>query len=91
MLIVSRKIEEGLRIGENIEIKVLDVYTTDSSGKRKSKAASIGIRAPREISILRKELYDTGEQNKRADQSASNVSQSDLAALLRKRQRDSSK
>ncbi len=70
MLILSRKIEEGLVIGGNIEIKILDVFATDDSGSRKSKVASIGIEAPRDIQILRKELLDTMRQNREAELSA---------------------
>ena len=47
MLVISRKIEEGLKIGDTIEIKVLDVFATDNSGSKKSKVASIGINAPK--------------------------------------------
>ncbi len=70
MLILSRRIEEGLIIGGNIEIKILDVFATDDSGSRKSKVASIGIDAPRDIQILRKELLDTMRQNREAELSA---------------------
>lgn len=79
MLVLSRKIEEGIRIGGNIEIKILDVFATDDSGTRKSKVASIGIEAPREIQILRKELLDTIEQNKEAEISAMNLGSAGLA------------
>ena len=85
MLVISRKVEEGVRIGDNIEIKILDVYATDNSGTRKSKVASIGISAPREISILRRELYDTREENKHAAEHVAEVSQKDLSSLLRKK------
>lgn len=73
MLVLSRKIEEGIRIGDTIEIKILNVFATDDSGSRKSKVASIGIEAPREIQILRKELLDTIEQNKEAELSTKNL------------------
>lgn len=79
MLVLSRKIEEGIRIGDTIEIKILDVFATDDSGTRKSKVASIGIDAPREIQILRKELLDTIKQNKEAELSAKNLGASGLA------------
>lgn len=85
MLILSRKIEEGLRIGDTIEIKVLDVFATDNSGSRKSKVASIGIGAPREISILRKELKDTMEQNIQASAAARNLAGTGLTGILRKK------
>jgi carbon storage regulator len=49
MLVLNRKIGESLIIGDNIEIKILEIQ----DGKIK-----IGIEAPREVSILRKEVYD---------------------------------
>ena len=85
MLVISRKIEEGLRIGENIEIKILDVFAVDNSGSRKSKVASIGINAPREIRILRKELADTLRENEAAGQSARDLTGAHLGEMLKKK------
>lgn len=48
MLILSRKANESIMIGKDIEIKVLGV----EDGKVK-----IGIEAPRDIEIHRKEVY----------------------------------
>ena len=92
MLVLSRKIEEGLRIGDTIEIKILDVFSTDDSGSRKSKVASIGIDAPREIQILRKELLDTVQQNKEAEQSVrahagTGIPGSGLADILKQKRK----
>jgi carbon storage regulator len=94
MLILSRKIEEGLIIGGNIEIKILDVFATDDSGSRKSKVASIGIDAPRDIQILRKELLDTMRQNREAELSALALAQkgqrltgTGLSGILKKKRR----
>lgn len=92
MLVLSRKIEEGIRIGDTIEIKILNVFATDDSGTRKSKVASIGIDAPREIQILRKELLDTIQQNKEAELSAknlgaANLTGSGLAGLLKQKRK----
>jgi len=89
MLVLSRKIEEGLRIGDNIEIKILDVFATDHSGSRKSKVASIGITAPREMSILRGELAETRLENQAAQKSARVITHDELAGLApRKRSLD---
>jgi carbon storage regulator CsrA len=85
MLVLSRKIEQGLKIGDTIEIRVLDVYATDKSGSRKSKVASIGIEAPKEIAILRRELADTLKENREAEKSARNLSGAGLAGLLGKK------
>ncbi|WP_432407096.1 carbon storage regulator CsrA [Wukongibacter sp. M2B1] len=49
MLILSRKLNESLIVGENIEIKVIKI----EDGKVK-----LGISAPKDINIYRKELYD---------------------------------
>ena len=58
MLILTRKKNEAIMIGENVEIKVLEV---------KDGQVRVGIDAPREISIFRKEVYDAiQEENRRA-------------------------
>ena len=49
MLILNRKINEAIIINENITIRILDVV----DGKVK-----IGIDAPRDINILRQEVYN---------------------------------
>lgn len=58
MLIITRKKGESLMIGDDIEIIISKI--DDGSVK-------IGIKAPRNIEILRKELYEEVEQeNKEA-------------------------
>ncbi|MBN2483046.1 MAG: carbon storage regulator CsrA [Candidatus Omnitrophica bacterium] len=49
MLVLTRKLDESIIIGENIEIKVLEV---------RGEQVRLGIVAPRSISVHRKELYD---------------------------------
>jgi len=61
MLVLSRKKGESILIGENIEISVLEVT---------NEQIKLGIRAPKEVSILRKELYISIENtNRDAEQS----------------------
>lgn len=48
MLVITRKVGESILIGENIEVSIAKIE--DGSVK-------IGIAAPREMAILRKELY----------------------------------
>ncbi len=50
MLILNRKEGESIKIGDEIEIEIISV-----SGSN----VKIGIKAPREVSIFRKELYDS--------------------------------
>lgn len=56
MLVISRKREESLVIGDNIEIKIIKI---------EENSVKIAIEAPRELKILRKELLqDVRNQNK---------------------------
>ncbi|HYL73746.1 MAG TPA: carbon storage regulator [Bryobacteraceae bacterium] len=57
MLVLRRRAGESLLIGDDVEIELLAIT---------SQGAKIGIRAPRETVILRKELKLTREQNEAA-------------------------
>jgi len=54
MLILTRKIEEEIRIGSDITIKILSI--SDNQIK-------IGIDAPSNVQIFRGEVYDKVKQN----------------------------
>lgn len=58
MLVITRKKDESLLIGDDIEIKIVKVE--DGSVK-------LAISAPRDVTILRKEVFDrVKEENKEA-------------------------
>ena len=57
MLVLRRRAGESLFIGDDVEIEVLEVN---------AQGAKIGIRAPRETVILRKELMLVRQQNEAA-------------------------
>ncbi|MDI3518765.1 MAG: carbon storage regulator [Caldanaerobacter sp.] len=57
MLILTRKVGQSIIIGEDIEIKVLEII----NGQIK-----LGITAPKNISILRKELLEIKNENIKA-------------------------
>jgi carbon storage regulator len=57
VLVLRRRAGEALLIGDNIEIELLAVT---------AQGAKIGVRAPRDTVVLRKELKITREQNAEA-------------------------
>jgi carbon storage regulator len=59
MLVLRRRAGESLLIGDDVEIEVLAIT---------AQGAKIGIRAPRETVVLRKELKITQQQNEAAAQ-----------------------
>ena len=74
MLVLKRKAGESIIVADNIEIKIIEV----EEGRIK-----IGIDAPKEVSIIRKEVLDeTKSENKTAAQSR-NIDKSALTKMLR--------
>lgn len=49
MLVLSRKLEESIRIGENIVVRVVKI---------KGGSVRLGIEAPKDIEVVREELDD---------------------------------
>jgi carbon storage regulator len=65
MLVLSRKINQSIIIDDKIEVIVLDVVKDQ---------IKIGIKAPREITVLRKEIYlEIQAENISASQAGKNV------------------
>lgn len=73
MLLIRRKPGETILIGQDIEVRVLEVSAT---------RAVLGIVAPRSIPVLRNEIRDTVEQNREAVRSLSSATLSAISALL---------
>lgn len=59
MLILSRKVGETVYLNEDIEIKIVEV-----SGDK----VRLGIEAPKDVKVLRSELRQTMESNKKASE-----------------------
>ena len=54
MLIVRRRRGEAILIGDNVELEILDISPTQ---------VKIGIKAPKEVAVFRKEIRLTREAN----------------------------
>jgi carbon storage regulator len=72
MLVLRRRAGESLLIGDDVEVEVLAIT---------AQGAKIGIRAPRETVVLRKELKITRQQNEAA---AHGLTRADLKQALEK-------
>ena len=55
MLVLSRRKEESIIVGDNIEVKIIEV---------RGKKVRLGITAPRSISVHRKEIYEAIKREK---------------------------
>jgi carbon storage regulator len=73
MLILTRKKNETLRIGDDILITIVDVQ---------GDQVRLGITAPRDVSILRQELYETVRDSN--TQAALTVQNIDVLSLLKR-------
>ena len=57
MLILSRKLNESIIIGDDIELSIVDI---------KGDQVKIGINAPKNVKVFRKEVYDAIQEENRA-------------------------
>lgn len=53
MLVLSRRLNESILIGDDIEVVVTQVKGTGDQA-----VVRLGIRAPRDVVVLRREVYD---------------------------------
>jgi carbon storage regulator len=76
MLILTRKKDEAIRIGESILVRVVEID---------KNTVKLGIEAPREIEILREELIQAvSEENLKAAQGTTDALLNSLSARLKK-------
>jgi carbon storage regulator len=74
MLILTRKAGEGFWIGDQTEVVI---FSCEGS------SVKIGVRAPRDIVVLRTELKEVEEQNRAAAEANAPAALDRLAAQLR--------
>ena len=69
MLVLTRKTNQSIMIGDNIEVTVVDI---------RGDKVRLGINAPKEISVHRKEVYDA---IRRENKAAAQVKPEDLSGF----------
>ena len=74
MLVITRKTGEGLRIGENIRVTVVEIA---------KDRVKLGIEAPSDVRIIRNELFDTEKFN---IQAAVHKPATDLLSIIKNQQ-----
>lgn len=57
MLILSRKIDEKIKIGDNITITLIDVH---------GDQVKIGVEAPKNVKVFRQEVFDAIQSENKA-------------------------
>lgn len=73
MLVISRKASESFFIGDDIEIVVTEIGT---------ERVKIGIKAPKGVPILRKELLETQKLNREASSTSNQNAIDELKKLM---------
>lgn len=57
MLILSRKLDEKIVIGDDIEISIIEI---------RGDQVKLGVKAPRDVKVFRKEVFDAIQAENRA-------------------------
>jgi len=73
MLVLSRKRDESIMIGDDVEITIVDI---------KGEQVKIGVTAPKTVSIHRKEVYEAIQQENKAAAQAGLQNLSGLVKVL---------
>ena len=71
MLVLTRKEDQSIMIGDEIEVKILDI---------KENQVKIGLVAPREVAVHRQEVYQAIQEENA--QAASTAALEDISKLI---------
>ena len=77
MLILSRKTNESIIIGDNVEVMVVEI---------KGDQVKLGINAPKEVSLYRGEIYEA-IQNENKEAAKTTLPPADVARLFKIKKR----
>ena len=75
MLVLTRKLGESIRIGDNIIVKVVDLD---------SRHVKLGIDAPKSVSVNREEIYERIQNENKAAAALKDQNVKNMADALRK-------
>ena len=78
MLVLSRKRDESILIGDDVEITVIDV---------RGDTVKLGVSAPKSVAVYRKEVYEAIQRENIAAAQSAGQDLSSLAKALRERKR----
>ena len=78
MLVLTRKLDESIMIGDSIEVKVLAVD---------GNSIKLGIQAPRAVPVHRKEIYEEILRENQSAISTEPINLDNLKNLLKNRQK----
>ena len=74
MLVLTRKLGESIRIGDNVIVKIVDLD---------GRHVKLGIEAPRSIAVNREEIYERIQKENRAASTTKDQGVQNIAAALR--------
>jgi carbon storage regulator len=74
MLVLTRKLGESIRIGDNVVVKIVDLD---------GRHVKLGIEAPRSIAVNREEIYERIQRENRAASTLQDQGVQNIAAALR--------
>ncbi len=77
MLVLTRKLGESIRIGDDVRVTIVELD---------GRFVKIGISAPKSISIHREEVYERIQSENRAAAASSSANLQDMADIFKKRQ-----
>jgi carbon storage regulator len=75
MLVLTRKLGESIRIGDNIVVKIVDLD---------GRHVKLGIEAPKNVSVNREEIYDRIQKENREASVPIDVNLQNIAQQFRK-------
>ena len=78
MLVLTRKLGESIRIGDDIVVKVVDLD---------SRHVKLGIEAPKSVSVNRQEIYERIQKENLAASASKDQSLKSVADAFRKSQK----